>query len=621
MLPAVFSSLTTTAVAFSLFFFVDGTVGDFFSDVSFVVVATLMVAMVESFFFLPAHIAHSNALTPDSKQTKIEKIFNNSMTWFRDHIYEPFLKIATRRLGLMVVIALVSLAGAFALVGTGTVSVVFFPNVDQDVTYATLELPPGTNEDITLSKLQEIEAAIWRVNEQYSKDREDSLQVVQKVELIMGPDSHEGYLNIVLLGGETRGISSFEISKTIREEAPKIPDARSLAFGSPPALFGKPISVALVGRDLETLRAAKNELKATLEKRDDLRDVTDTDEQGTTELQVKLKPKAELLGLSLSGVLQQVRSGFFGLEAQSVQRGDEEVKIWLRYGEEDKTSVAALRDMRIRTASGAEYPLRDLADLEEGEGVIAINHQDGRREMRVEADVANLEVPVPSVLAEIDEKVLPEIFEKYPGISRTYEGQSRESTKAQGSVRTAGPIILIIMIALILFNFKSYSQTLITLLLIPFTLIGVAVGHWIHGLPLSIFSGVGMIALIGVLINNTLVFVSTFNDRLIEGDEIMPALRETAISRFRPIVMTTITTVAGLAPLIAGQSLGAQFLKPTAVAVAYGLVFATFLTLCLLPSLLIISNRTKMLWYRLWNGERTAPEQLEAPVKQLKHQS
>ncbi|MDX1639195.1 MAG: efflux RND transporter permease subunit [Balneolaceae bacterium] len=550
LMPAVFFSMTTTATAFTLFFFIHGIIGNFFSDIAFVVVATLIVAMIESFFLLPAHIGYSRALTTDEKQSKLEKQFNQSLVWFRDNLYTPLVRWTVKRfswgsLGVGV-LAITAVVGTVAF---GWLNVTFLPNVEQDVIEADLELTPGVRENRTEEILMDIEEAVYRVNQQISSQRDDGRAYVQKVERIIGPKSHEGKIRATLLPGEEREVLSFKAANIWRQEVGEIPEAVNISYGNPGFMFGAPVSIALKGDDLENLRAAKNELKQAMQQRPDLKDVVDNDKQGITEINLELKPKARLLGLNLGFVMKQVRAGFFGMEAQSLQRGDEEVKIWVRYAEQDRNSIHQIEDMRIRTPGGREFPLGEIANISLNSGVLAINHQEGEREIKVEADITDLSVPVLAVIADIEENTLPGILQKYPGIDYSLEGQMRESAKAQSSILAVLSIFMIAMFSLIVMNFKSFNQAVLVVLVLPFALIGVVNGHLIHGLPLSMFSGIGMIALLGVLINNSLVFVDTFNQRIREGLSFYDSVIETARMRFRPILLTTITTVAGLAPL------------------------------------------------------------------------
>jgi multidrug efflux pump subunit AcrB len=593
--PAILSSLATTAVAFSLFFFFDGQLGDYFSDVSFVVCATLFVALLESMLILPVHIARSKALQRDAKEWKLTKWTNNSLIVFRDKVYQAIIGFSLRIpiLGILAVIGIMVLT--ISAIGAGTIKSTFFPTIDQDVITARLELPLGTDETITAQKLAMIEEQVWAVDEQYTSERSDGKQVVNYVERVIGPSSNEGYLNIYLLEGDTRGILSYKIADSVREAVGPIPEARNLSYGSI-AVFGKPVSIALVGSNMDDLRIAKTMVRDFLEDNDELKDVTDTDKLGMPEIEMELSPKAKFLGLSEAVVFDQIRKGFFGLEAQSIQRGDEEVKIWLRYDEADRKSLEDLKQVRLQLPNGSSYPIEELATFRSKENVAVINHQNGMREIRVEADVANLLVSVPEVLAEAESTVLKEVQNQFPNIKYTLEGEARLSSKTQESSQAPSILVFIVIIGILMLNYRSISKTLAILLMLPFAFVGVAWGSFVHGIPVSIFSVIGMIALWGILINNGLVLISTYNDLLEEGRSVKEALKEAALSRFRPIVLTTITTIFGLAPLLLNNSISAQFLKPTAIAIAYGLIFGMILTLIFLPSVLL-SFATLKYWF------------------------
>ena len=625
MIMPVLISLSTTAVAFSLFLFLPTQAGEFFGEVAFVVIAVLFVALIESFFILPTHLAHSKGLRGNTRLTKIEKWATGLMTFLRDKVYLPIFnrnvvgKLYPKVLTFIAFIAL--LAGSLSLVGFGVVNFTFFPNLDDDAIFIELELPPGTPVEVTKGKLQAIEETIWRVDEVYSSKRKDGNKVVRFVEQITGPLDNQGELKVTFLNGEIRGISSFQLSNDIRAEAPPIPEATRLIYGlgASTSLFGLPVSFALKSKDLDELRKAKDELKAGMQGMREVKDVSDNDMEGIQELRVKLKPQAELLGLNLAYVMRQVRSGFFGLEAQSLQREDEEVEIWVRYPGEGRSSKDQLLDMRIRTPDGREYPFRDIAYVEEGVGNLTINHLGGRREIRIESNVANINVSAPKAIAAVEENVLPAILQKYPSVSYSVEGQNRISFKLLKAISVVGPIVLIFILALIVVNCNSFSQGILVFSLFPFALIGVIIGHWIHNTPLSIFSLIGTIALIGVFVNNALVFLSTLNDLLKAGVGFVEAVAETARSRFRPIILTSITTIAGLTPLIASGSLGAQFLKGPAIAIAYGLGFGIFNVLILLPVFLMITNKFRQLWYHKIKKQALSPAEVEPAVRKLKY--
>ncbi|TRX62683.1 efflux RND transporter permease subunit [Fulvivirga sp. M361] len=619
VVPSIISSLVTTALAFSLFFFLDGQLGDYFTEISFVVCATLFVALLESLFFLPVHIARSKALGKDDKPWKLTQKTNKSLSIFRDKVYTKVIDFSIKSpaipiIGVLVIMILTITAGASGLI-KGT----FFPNIDQDVISARLELPLGTDESMINNKLAEMEKAVWKVNEHYSEQREDGKSIINYVERVIGPSSNEGKLNIYMMEGDTRNIKSFDIADRIREEVGTVPEATNLAYGSIP-IFGKPVSIALVGRDLDELRMAKNRLRAFLSAREDLKDVTDTDKLGMPEVEMQLTNKAKFLGLTEGQVFDQVRKGFFGLEVQSLQRKDEEVKVWIRYDEEDTRSINDLKGVRLQTPGGASYPIEELATFRQKTNVTEINHQNGIREIRVEADIANLLVSVPAVLADAEATVLKEITEEFPNLWYTLEGEARLSSKTQNSSQDPSTIVMILMVTVLLINYRSLSKAIAILALLPFAYIGVAWGTFVHGLPVNIFSILGMIALWGILINNGLVLISTYNENIKSGMSVKESIRVAAISRFRPIVLTTITTVFGLLPLLLNNSVSSQFIKPTAIAIAYGLIFGTVLTLAFLPSVLLILNKIKVFYHNTIRRQSAQPEELDVVMKELRNE-
>ncbi|MEM6642396.1 MAG: efflux RND transporter permease subunit [Bacteroidota bacterium] len=619
VVPSIISSLLTTALAFSLFFFLDGQLGDYFTEISFVVCATLFVAFLESLFFLPVHIARSKALRKEDKPWKLTQKTNQSLSIFRDKVYTGVIDFAIKRPIVPIIGVILILFGTIAASSAGWIKGTFFPVIDQDVISAQLELPLGTDESVVNEKLSKMEEAVWKVNEYYSTQREDGKSIINYVERVLGPASNEGKVNIYMMEGDARNIKSFDIADRIRTEVGPIPEAINLAYGSIP-IFGKPVSVALVGRDLDELREAKNKLRAYLSERDDLKDVTDTDKLGMPEIEMQLTNKAKFLGLTEAQVFDQVRKGFFGLEAQSLQRGDEEVKIWIRYAEEDRRSIDDLKEVRLQTPNGASYPIEELATFKQKTNVTEINHQNGIREIRVEADIANLLVSVPSVLAEAEATVLKEIKADYPNLWYTLEGEARLSSKTQTSSSGPSTIIFILMITVLLLNYRSWSRAVAILAMLPFAYVGVAWGSFVHGVPVNIFSILGMIALWGILINNGLVLISTYNENIKSGMSIKESLRNAALSRFRPIVLTTITTVFGLLPLLLNNSVSSQFIKPTAIAIAYGLIFGTVLTLAFLPSVLLVLNKVKIFYANTIRRKSAQPEELDVVMKEIQNE-
>ncbi len=623
VLPPVVSALLTTMIAFSTFYFLDGRIGEFFGEVSTVVILTLLVSMIEALIILPAHIAHSKALQRENRKVskvdvflkKVNKAADSWLMKVRDKFYVPYLRffLKNKFLGFAIPIAL--LIFSIGAIGGGIVGTSFFPRIASDVVSINLKMPQGTNESITDSIISSIEEKVWLVNDQYDRKDFNNEPVVQNIIKRIGPGTSNATLTVNLLPGELRGdLGSQEVTNKIRNLSGKIYGVESLVFGSGGNFGGSPVAVSLVGNNIDELKAAKQELKLNLISNPVLKDVSDNDPAGIKEVQIQLKDKAYLLGLNLRSVMSQVRAGFFGFQAQRFQRGQDEIRVWVRYQINDRSSIKNLDDMWINTPSGIKVPFSEIASYKIERGDVAINHLEGKREIQLTADLKSTDDNATDVLDEIKETVMPEITSKYPTVSAVYEGQNREASKTIGSVKLVGPIILFLIYLIIAFTFRTYSQPLLLMLMIPFSLIGVALGHYIHGFPINILSWLGIIALIGIMVNDGLVLIGKFNTYLKEGINYNEALVQAGKSRFRAIFLTSLTTIAGLAPLLLEGSRQAQFLKPMAVSISYGIGIATVLTLVMLPLMLSVSNSMKVFIKWMRTGKEVSNEEVERAI-------
>ncbi len=620
VLPAVFSAVMTTVVAFMLFFFIDGRLGDFFGDMSMVVILSLVFSLVEGVLILPTHVAHSKALqvSPHAPKPKFMQFFDNVMDWLRDRLYRPVLDFAMTQRVITVAIMVALLIITVGAVQGGLISTTFFPNIERDELSINLKMPAGTREEVTQQYLDRLYRAVEQADDSLSQHFfNDEKRAVEQTEIRLGPSTYQGSLTVNLLDGDKRdSLKLRAFGNAVRKFAGDIPEAETLTFGGASA-FGKPVTVSLRGRDGEELKAAAREVSDALKDLKELSDVTDNNQEGLREINITLNDRGRALGLDEGSVLAQVRGGFFGAEVQRLQRGRDEVRVWVRYAEDNRATVDQLANMRIRTPQGA-FVLGDVARLETERGTVAINHIDGQRDLSVEADVSSDEVSVSDVTAMVQTEIVPAILARHPGITADFEGQNREQNKTSSSVGLIGPIVLSLMFFIIALTFRSMSQTLMVALLIPIAFIGVAWGHFFmttvmpSNYPLSLFSGLGLIALIGVLVNDALVLVTSYNELLEEGKPQMVALREACLGRFRPIILTTVTTLAGLAPIMFEKSLQAQFLIPMAISVSFGLLATTICLLAVLPSLLILSNRFKVTLHRVWTGFGGGYEDVEA---------
>lgn len=619
VLGAVFAAIITTVLAFSSFFFLDGILGDFFREMSIVVIFSLIFSLVEGAVILPTHVAHSKALDKDAKPNRIQHAFDSLMNFLRDRIYGPVLGWSMRSSWISFCICFAVLLISFGMVGGGFVKTTFFPIIEGDNVNVTLQLPAGTPEERTQVLLDRIAAGAEVVNDSISREAfGGEKDVVENVEVRLGPTTYQGSVNVTLIPGEDRGddITQRGVANALREAVGPIDEAEVISYGAR-SFFGKPVSVSLVGNEIDQLEAATQELKDELAQMAELTDIVDNNQEGLREINIKLREKAQYLGLDLQDILGQVRSAFFGSEVQRLQRGEDEVRVWVRYGEDSRRTLTDLNDLRVRFIGGNAYPLSELVELEPQRGVIGINHVNGKREVKVEADVTNNSVSVTDVNNEVQERILPAVLANYPGVSTVTDGQVRNNEKTVNSAALVMPVILGLMFFVIALTFRSIAQTVVLFLLIPFGLVGVIWGHWLMGKPISLFSALGIIALIGIIVNDGLVFVSTYNNKIRNGLDMMRALYETGKSRFRPILLTSVTTFAGLAPLLFEKSRQAQFLIPMAISVAFGLLAVTVILLVLLPAFLVLLNRWRVFWHWAWYDEKAEYREVEPAYKQL----
>jgi len=605
VLPAVFAAILTTCVAFGTFFFLAGGIGDFFSTMAVVVIFTLLFSLIEGALILPAHVAHSKALNhTDQKKNIVSRTFDGFMEFLRYKIYGPILKWAMNYSFPTLAICITGLmifVGAFK---GGIVRSTFFPSIPDESFIVDLEMEAGVPIAQTSSIMDRIVVAVNEVNEEFKEEYfggdKDIVRFTLRNE---GPTTNKASLLVFLLEGDQReSINNRMVTSRVREKVGPIPQAEKLSFGSFNP-FGEPVSISLLSKSEIDLLKATEELKAEIGAIKDLTDIGDSNQEGNKEISLVLKPKAYNLGFTLNDIIRNVRQGFFGAEVQRLQRGEDEVKVWVRYKLDDRNELGDLTNMRIRSSSGQSVPLSELADFKTERGIVSINHISGQREIRVFADVANDRASVSDINGDIRNIILPKILDKYPSVQVGFEGQERDQQKTAKSGQIVFPIAMMIMFFIIVLTFKSVSQTLIVFTLMPFAFIGVGLGHYIMDRPISMFSVLGAIALIGIFINDALVFITSFNQNIQSGMQFKDALYKTGLSRFRPITLTSITTVAGLGPLLLETSLQAQFLIPMAISVAFGLLVGTFILLVLIPALLVIANRIKRYALSIWEGE------------------
>ncbi|MUU78013.1 efflux RND transporter permease subunit [Winogradskyella endarachnes] len=630
VIPPVVSAIITTLLAFSLFFFLESRIGEFFSEVAVIVILTLVVSLIEALVILPAHLAHSKALKiqkDDENPSKIKQFFSfmrvintggdRFMSFLRDKVYSPILErvLKYKIFSLGFFIALLVLT--FGSLGGGVIGVTIFPRIASDAANIELVMPAGTNVKITDSIISLIEEKSFIVNKELTdKYLKGTGKQLFENTIVDISSSSSARLRINLLPGEERPdeIKADLVTNRLEELVGPVIGTERLIYGSGGNFGGSPVSVSLLSNNIEELKASKLELKKYLESNPLLKDIGDNDPAGIKEIRLELKESAYLLGLDLSTVMSQVRAGFFGAQAQRFQRGQDEIKVWVRYDIENRSSINDLDAMRIVTPTGERVTLKDIADYSIARGDVAINHLEGKREIQVYADLKDPSTSNTDIIEDIKTSFIPQLQSKYPSINASYEGQNREKDKLTGSLGVAGPIILLLIYITIAFTFRSYSQPFLLILLIPLSLTAVAWGHWLLGFQVNVLSLLGIIALIGIMVNDGLVFIGKFNSNLKEGLAFELALSEAGKSRFRAIFLTSVTTIAGLSPLLLEKSRQAQFLKPMAISISFGIAYATILTLLVLPLFLSFSNSIKKSGKWLITGNNVTKEEVERAI-------
>ncbi|MFT6268965.1 MAG: multidrug efflux pump subunit AcrB [Alphaproteobacteria bacterium] len=593
-MPATFGVLTTIA-AFSPMLMVSGTFGVIWKTIGMVVILCLIFSLIESKLILPAHLAHMKIrpYNPDTAnrfqrlRVRINKRLNN----FIKNSYGPFLIkcVRNRYTTLATFIAIFILTiGLFA---GGFVRFVFFPTIPSDFMIASVEMEAGSSLKQRDIAIQELMFSAEKMNQQIIDDT-GSPVIKHSLAFDNGPLS--GQLFIELTKGETRDLSDTQIKEVWREYVQEIPGIRSLDIGSPGGPGGgSDLDFEFSSNNIEQLKAISEELKQYLEAYTGVTEVNDSFSGGSNEIQLEVKPQAEAIGISLSQLAQQVRYGFYGAEAQRIQRNDEEVRVMVRYPQEERNSVGNLENMRVRAPNGDDIPFNQVANVKLAQGYASIIRVDGSRSITVNGKVNKDVVDPGEVARDVMTNLIPEMLERYPDVSTKLQGTSREQGEAMISLAQGFLFALLAIYALMAIPLKSYLQPLIIMSVIPFGLVGAIVGHMIMFKAVSVLSICGIIALSGVVVNDSLIMVDFVNRARKEGRSLMDSVFTAGTERFRAIVLTSLTTFMGLMPIVFERSLQAQIVIPMAISLAFGILFATVITLLLVPSLYLVLDDIK----------------------------
>jgi len=610
VLAPVGTAVFTTIFVFIPFFFMEGWMGQIFSQVALVVVAALVFSLIESILILPAHLAHSKGLRINEKVNKPRHVMNRIFEFMRNKLYAPVLKFALNNKLVTIMIPPALLMITFGAIQGGFVGLSHFPDIPRDNFRVSVSLRTGSQEALTDSVLKMIEGKIWLLNKKLKSERTDDKDVILSVQRIHGSSSfreagsHVGQLKVELLNGEERKLKHFLISKKLRKMVGFVPHVKKIEYGGG-GRWGKAITISLLGNDQAQLKKASELLKEKLKEYSSLKDVNDNNVEGRREINIQLLPKAYALQLSVQEISRQIRQGFFGQEIQRLQRGRDEIRIWVRYKEEDRNSLDKFENMFIKMPGGESYPLRELVSWKLERGIVTIVHRNGQREIKVEADMENKEEPVPPILEEIKKSTIPEVLAQVQGVQVDYSGREKDNKKFSKWGKTTFLLGLAAVLVLLILVFRSYVQALIIFYMIPASLIGAALGHFAHDEVISRLSMYGIIALAGIIINDSIVYIDQINKNLKKGLSIYESVYHAGLSRFRPILLTTVTTVVGLAPIINETSRQAQYLIPMAISIAWGLAVGSILILFVVPSLFLVINSGRFYLTRFFRWQLT----------------
>jgi len=600
---ATFGVLTTIA-AFAPMLFVGGIAGPFFEALSMVVALCLVFSLIESKLILPAHLAHTKIThLPDEELHKpysqmplylrpvrmMQRIQRGFQDWLQKVIHGPYknaLKKAVANRGLTVTIFMAVMLVTLGLM-IGSVRYVLFPEVPGDFIQTSFSMEAGTSPAKRNEALDRIEKAALDLNAELA-EKNHNVAPIQHIMMFTQGDT-AGVLFLELTKSEARDIFPDEITKLWRERVGEIPGAKELRFSNGMNIGGgAPISFRLTGNNYEALEQAADQLKTKLTEYDGVYDIQNSFNSGTEEIRLSIKPEAEALGLTQTDLGRQVRQAFYGEEAQRIQRGKDEIRVMVRYPLSERRSINDLEQMYIRTPSGTEVPFYSVADVEIGKSYSTIIREDRKRAITVSAE-ADLAVVEPAkVLNEIRTDYMPQLMSQYSGISFELEGASLEEQKLISNLLIATAIAMFLIYALIAIPLHSYTQPLVIMSVIPFGLIGAIMGHLILGEAISMMSLFGLIALAGVVVNDSLIMMDFINRGRASGLDRFQAVIQSGTERFRAIILTSLTTAGGLLPIMLETSTQAQFVIPMAISMSFGILFATVITLFLIPCLYLL---------------------------------
>ena len=623
--PVIFGVLTTM-VAFSPILFLEGAITNIARVIPLVVIACLAFSLIESQLVLPTHLAHLHP-KPARQPGLILRVwdgffdlFKAGLDWVIRWLYQPVLETALRWRYATLSVAAVTLMVTAGAVVAGMVPFVFMERDESNNVSVALTMPLETSAAVTGRAISGIEEDVAKFREEVEREEGERLvmhtltSVGEGVASGGGPAglvapsaTYLGGVSIELVPSEERRLGAEELEAKLREYIRPVPGAVELTIRSTGFGAGDGIDIQLTGRSFDELQLAAAELKEQLGTFQGVTNIADSFRGGKPEVKLAISTRAEAMGLSLQDLGRQVRQGFFGEEAQRIQRDRDDVRVMVRYPPEERNALGDLSNMRVRTPDGGQAPFSTVAKAELGRGYAAIRRVDRERAVNVTADIDAALGNANEVIRGLQAAFLPELLERHPGVGYTLAGQSEDQEEfMSGAIEGFGYVILI-MYGMIAIPFRSYFQPLLVLSAVPFGVVGAIWGHAMMGRSLTALSVMGVIAVAGIVVNDSLVLVSFVNEKRGGGRPMLEVVRDAAKSRFRPILLTSLTTAVGIAPLMLEQSVQARFLIPMAVSIAFGVMFSTVITLVIVPSAYLVLEDFERGW-RWLRGDSAAAQ-------------
>ncbi|MCF8044614.1 MAG: efflux RND transporter permease subunit [Desulfarculaceae bacterium] len=604
----VLMAVSTTMVAFLPLMHIAGIMGKFIAVMPQAVIAILAFSLVEALIILPAHLDSALSGAGRKKQfvlfsfhERMRKVVEKTQDRFIRKIYTPLLKYTLKNRYFTLTLGIGVLIISIGAVKGEHVPFVFFPKSDSNWVIAEIVYPLGTPFEKTESSIKRIEKAAFKLDDTFSDRVKGEKNLLVNTFSLVGSiprrdwkpgvhGPHAGEVWIEVQGAGLRpDLPASEVTAKWREYTGGIPGVEKLTFsplGGGPG--GNPIEIQLAGDRFEQLKKAAEDLKKEIAKYPGTFDITDNFRPGKMEKRIRVKEGARSIGVTMADIARQTRQAYYGDEVMKIQRGKDDIKVMVRYGKKERERISSIEEMRIRTPDNREIPLQEVADIETLRGYSEINRVDRKRVVTVISDLNEDAANAREIVTDLKDGFLKDLVKRYPGISFDLEGQAKRTKESIDSLKKGFMLAAMVIFLLLASQFRSYMQPAIIMAAIPFGLVGAIIGHFIMGFPITIISIFGIVALSGIVVNDSLILIDFINNRIIEGDKVEDAVVESGKSRFRPVLLTSFTTIAGLFPLLLETSFQAQFLIPMAVSICFGLLAATVLTLVYVPSLYMI---------------------------------